>query len=105
MASSANSKRKQSDLEKDEILNLLERKSDRITLSPSSTNIKFSCYKRVKIDSRFTDYVTCVQCHAAKLFKYKSGKGSHGLDYHLQHHDNAPNQDGTLPIECFISSK
>lgn len=104
IASSPDSKRKQSDLEKDEILDLLGRKSDRITLSPVSAN-KFCSYERVKIHLQFTDYVTCVQCHSVQLFKYKSGNGSHGLDYHLENHDNASNQDETLPIEFSVSSK
>ena len=85
MSTSKGSKRKFTEPNKDDVQNLLNKMSERITMVDMKKNSKFNCFKRIRIDEDDTCYVTCSKCNDNNLIKYNH-HGSNGLDYHLSKH-------------------
>lgn len=95
------SKRKFIDLDKDSVRKLLLKRSGKITTIPLDSKSKFKDFKRIRIDSVDTHYVTCSKCDDNNLIKYDSSTGAKGISYHLDVHKKDTNRN-QLSMESFL---
>lgn len=94
-------------ISKEKLINVINKEPEKITYVAASKDDRYKSFKRIKLESKATDFVVCEECPDRPLIKYNTLFGNGSVRDHLEGHQSKNNKKKPkqTTIDMFTAQK